>query len=305
MVQPLHLRQQVMAQHRRDGHRHQHRGQDGHDVGNAQRREQAAFDARQREERHEHQHDDHCGVHDARAHLDAGLAHHFHRGQGIARRTVLLEPSHDVLDVDHRVVDQLPDGDGQAAERHHVDRLPEQLECQRGDCQREWNRHQRNDRGTRGEQKREQHDGHHDRAVAQCLAHVADGRLDEVGLTEQHLRRREARWQTLLQFAQCGFDGAGELHGVGGGLLLHAHDHRGRAVVSGVAALHGGCVAHLGHLAQQDGAAVLPRHGDALKILDAVRARDVPDQVFAAVEVDKATARVAGEAAQRLLDLRE
>jgi hypothetical protein len=36
---------------------------------------------------------------------------------------VLLQAPQDVLDIHHRVVHQLADGDGQAAQRHHVDRL--------------------------------------------------------------------------------------------------------------------------------------------------------------------------------------
>ena len=44
------------------------------------------------------------------------------------RRPVQPEPAVDVLDVDHRVVDELADGDGEAAERHGVDRQPEELE---------------------------------------------------------------------------------------------------------------------------------------------------------------------------------
>ena len=41
----LRVRQQVVRQHRRDGQRHEQRRQDRHDVGDAQRREQPAFDA--------------------------------------------------------------------------------------------------------------------------------------------------------------------------------------------------------------------------------------------------------------------
>ena len=37
------------------------------------------------------------------------------------RRRILAQPAHDVLDVDDRIVHQLADGDGEAAEAHAVD----------------------------------------------------------------------------------------------------------------------------------------------------------------------------------------
>ena len=45
VINALHSRQEVGTQYRRHRHRHQHGCQNGDDVGDAQRREQAAFDA--------------------------------------------------------------------------------------------------------------------------------------------------------------------------------------------------------------------------------------------------------------------
>ena len=72
----LRLRQQVVRQHRRDRQRHEQRGQDRDDVGDAQRREQPALDPGQGEQRQEHQDDDHRAEDDGRADLEAGLVDH-------------------------------------------------------------------------------------------------------------------------------------------------------------------------------------------------------------------------------------
>jgi hypothetical protein len=40
---------------------------------------------------------------------------------------IFLEPAQNVLDVDHGVVDQLANGDGEPTERHCVDRQTERL----------------------------------------------------------------------------------------------------------------------------------------------------------------------------------
>ena len=115
-------REQVVGQHRcqRDGH--DERGEDRDDVGDAERHEQAALDAGQREQRHEHQDDDHRRVEDARADLLARPRDHLEHGQRRRPLPVLLQPAQDVLDAHHGIVDQLADGDGEAAERHGVDR---------------------------------------------------------------------------------------------------------------------------------------------------------------------------------------
>ena len=76
VVEPLHAGQQVIGHHRRQGDRHHQTDKDRDDIGLPQRRKQPPLDARQREQRHEHQHDDHGGINDARPHLLAGRHHH-------------------------------------------------------------------------------------------------------------------------------------------------------------------------------------------------------------------------------------
>ena len=49
-------------------------------------------------------------------------------GRGCASSCIFLEPAQNVLDVDHGVVDQLANGDGEPTERHRVNGQPEALE---------------------------------------------------------------------------------------------------------------------------------------------------------------------------------
>ncbi len=80
-----------------------------------------------REQRQEHEHDDGGGVEDARAHLDGGRRHDLldrYAGRGPPRGAMQAEAAIDVLDVDHGIVHQRTDGDGEAAERHGVERQP-------------------------------------------------------------------------------------------------------------------------------------------------------------------------------------
>ena len=67
--QVLEPRQEVVGKHRRQGHRDQQARQDRDYVGLPEGGEEPALDAGQREQRHEHEYDDHRRVDDARANL--------------------------------------------------------------------------------------------------------------------------------------------------------------------------------------------------------------------------------------------
>ena len=155
------------------------RRQDRDDVGDAQRREQPAFHAAQREQRHEHQHDQDRAEDDRVADLAAGLVDDAQRRLGIRRVLVLAQPAEDVLDVDDRVVDQFADRHGQAAERHRVDRHAEPLEDQPRDDDRQRNRRERDERRAEVQQEQEQDDDDQDAAVAQRLDDVVNAQVDE------------------------------------------------------------------------------------------------------------------------------
>ena len=74
MVQSAHARQEIGAQDRRHRDRGHEARQNRDDVGDAERREQAALDPGEREQRHEHENDDGRGIDDAGAHLLRGAA---------------------------------------------------------------------------------------------------------------------------------------------------------------------------------------------------------------------------------------
>ncbi len=113
--------------------------------------------------------------------------------------------------------------------------------------------------------------------------------------------RVDAGRQRFLHLGQRALDRARELHGVGARLLLDREDHRRRALISGIAALHARGELDVRDLAQHDGLA-LP-HGDdeIAQILDAIGQADVADQEFARVLIDEAAAGVGAEAAQARL----
>jgi hypothetical protein len=259
VVQVLHPRQQVEAEHRRHRHRDDQRGQRRDDEGDAQRHEQLAFQPRQREQRDEDQHDDDRGVQDGRAHLHRGVRDDLDRVQPAVRMVgaVGLQPPQHVLDTHHRVVDQAADGDGQAAQRHRVDRQAEVLEDQRGDEDRHRDGRQRDDGRPQGAQEEEQDHRHEDRGADQLALQRGDRGLDEAGLAEGHARRLHAGRQRRLQPHQRVLDGLRQRDGVGGRLLLDAQDHGRLAFEAGIAALERRGERHLGDLAQQDGLAVL------------------------------------------------
>ena len=99
----------------------------------------------QREQRHEHQHDDERGVDDAGAHfVGGGTTTLERRSADCPARVVLAQAPKDVLDIDDRVVDEFADGDREAAERHRVDGQAHQLENDGGRQDRKRDRGERN-----------------------------------------------------------------------------------------------------------------------------------------------------------------
>ena len=123
MVQTFDAGQQVVRHHRRDSDGHQHGRQQRHDVGHRQRLHQPAFHARQEEQRQQHQRDDDGGVHDGRTHLDRGLGDQLQWAEALVgvRSAVFFQPPEHVFHAHHRVIDQLTNGNRQAAQCHGVD----------------------------------------------------------------------------------------------------------------------------------------------------------------------------------------
>ena len=229
-----------------------------------------SFDTGQREQRHEHQHDDYGGIDDGRAHFQRRGGDHLRHWAWRRGQTVQLEPAQHVFDTDHGIVDQFADGDGQAAEGHGVDRQAEVMEDQRRGQQRHRDRHQRNDGGADIEQEQEQDHRNQDGPVAQRFLDVVHRVLDEVGLLEEEVGRFDPLGQAFAQFCDSLFDFASKGHAVGGGLLLHRQDDCRLASVTAIAALDCRRQPDVGQLLEQDGLTIFNRHHDVLQILDAV-----------------------------------
>ena len=135
------LRQEIEGEHRRHRQRHHQRRQDRDDVGHGQRGKQPALDARQGEQRQEHEDHDRRAEHDRPADLTAGLVDHPQGRQGHRAGVVLLQPPVDVLDVHDGVVHEFSHRHGDPAQGHDVDRErragdhPGQTEDERRDHQ--------------------------------------------------------------------------------------------------------------------------------------------------------------------------
>ena len=148
MIEAFQMRQHVVGHHRRQRDRDREAGEDRDDVGLAQRREQPALDSRQREQRHEHQHDDRRRIDDAGPDLLRGRYDHVECRPGMFQRAIFAQAPEDVLHIDHGVVDQFAERDGDTAQRHGVDGQPGEVEDRGGGQDRDRDRGQRNHRGS-------------------------------------------------------------------------------------------------------------------------------------------------------------
>ena len=249
-----HFGQQVGGERGGDGERHEERGDDRDDAGDAERGEDAALDTAEGEQRDEHEHDDDRGDDDGIAHFAGGLEDDLQRGRGVRLRAILAEAAENIFHVHDGVVHQFADGDSEAAERHGVDRETEIIEHDGRHEHRDRNRGERDEGRAEIEEEDEEHDDDEDRAVAQRLLDVADGVFDELALAENLAVDDHACGQGFLDGGEFSLDLFGELDGVGAGLFLDREDDGGAAVDAGVAAFgEGAAEADLGDLAEGEG----------------------------------------------------
>jgi hypothetical protein len=302
-------RQQVGREHRRDDDRNQQRSQNGNDVSDAERHEQPPFDAGQREQRDEDQRDDQGRIDDRRAHLQRGGNHRLEDRIRLAPGRFLAQPAQDVLDIDHRIVDQLANRNRQPAQRHRVDRQPQPLEDQYCDQDRERDGSQRNQHGAQVAEEKEQHSGHQTASHQQLELQVADRRLNEISLAENHLRRRHALWHAAFQVYQRRFDAFGQVDRIGCRLFLNAQQDRRHAAFgiaeTAIAALDRRRETHFSDLAKQDGLAVTRGQREIFQIIKPGAAAEVTDQILATIQFEKATRGIGRKSLYRRLDLIE
>ena len=129
--------QDERRQYRRNGDRHQQRSGKGDNVGKAQWHHQPAFHTGEKEERHEHQHDDQSRKHDGALDLAGGIENHLQDGVlfALGLGQVIPQTPDDVLHHDDGVVHQGTKGNRHAAQGHGVDGGPECLHRQDGSDQ--------------------------------------------------------------------------------------------------------------------------------------------------------------------------
>ena len=150
---------------------------------------------------------------------------------------VFFEPSKDVLDVHDGIVDELPDGDRYASERHRIDGHIEPLKNEECHDKRERNGAERDEGRTEVKKEEKQHDDHEERAISQRLDHVTDSGLDEIRLTKDVLVDLDPRGQAFLNVIESSVDLRGELDRASAGLFLDAHDDSGKRIASRIASL--------------------------------------------------------------------
>ena len=180
---------------------------------------------------------------------------------------------------------------------------PARLNAENGRDQRERNRHQRNDPGAevREEQKHDQHD--QQAAIPQGQEQIANGGLDEIGLTKQPLVNSHPRREAGLNVIECGVQRTSQFDRVLARLLLDAEDHRRLAVVRSLAALQGFAHGDSGHIAHQH-RTIAPQRNDGLReIIDAAHAPDTLNEVLLPASDAEAGAGVLAAGGEGFLDL--
>jgi hypothetical protein len=260
-------REEPRAQDRRDGQRDDERREDADDVGDADRREEPPLHPRQREERQVDDDDHERADEDRLAHLARRAVDDEQGVRGRGRPPVLAQAPEDVLDVHDRVVHEGADGDGEAAERHRVDRDARRGEHERRDGDREGDRRERDERRPEVQEEQEEHDDDEDPAVAHRLRDVLDGAVDEARLLVDLRDEHDVLGQRGRDRRELAVDPVGQVHGVGRGLLEDREDDAGPRVDARLAdADRGRAERDLGDVPQAHGAHGIRAHDGRLEV---------------------------------------
>ena len=255
-------RQQVHDHRRHQRARQQIRRQDREDDRERHRDEQELHDAA--EERHRHEHDADGERGDEGGHRDLLGPVEDRLAQWRAEAEVAV----DVLDLHGRVVDEDPDRQREAAQRHQVDRVTEgaQRDERRQHGQRDRRGHDQ--RAAPAAEEDEDHEAGQARGQRAVLQHAVEGRAHEHGLIEEradvHLRR-----QSGAQGGQVGPDPVDDGERGGAFPLEHGEQDGAAPVLADDVLLDGEAVAHVRDVADVDhasagaldGQVVEPRHG--------------------------------------------
>ena len=254
-------------------------GGENEDVGEAEGTEEATLDAGEHRERQEDEEDDGRREEDAGEHRGGGagddgrLVRALRLGQG----RVFREPAPDDLGEDDGGVHDVPDGDGEAADGHHVDAESEGGEAGDGGEDGEGDCREDDEQGAHLEEDEREDDDDDENGVPEDARAAVDRRADEVRLAVGLAVDFDAG---VLRLGGEGVQDGVELRREGGrvaaGGLLDGQDDGGLAVVRGAAAARGAGFAQGGDVLEAERAP--GRDGLAAEGREVVRARDLAER---------------------------
>ena len=263
----LGAREQGETERGRDGERHEQRGHDGENEGEAKRREELALQTAHQQHRQEDECDDEGGVHDGAPHFQRGFEHHGEERTRLRQREIFAQAAQDVFDVNDGIVHDHADGYGEAAKGHGVQRDAKMIQHHNGGEQRERNGDKGNKCGTQIEQEKEQHHAHEHCAEQQRGAHVVDGNLNKRGGAVQAGNVLNALGgEDGFQFIQRSFHAQGNVFGVGAVLAGGGDQDAGFAINEGVAKFRRAGGDDVGDVFQEHAAAGALGHDDVAEL---------------------------------------
>ena len=215
--------QELGAQHRHQGQRHDGGNDDGGGERDRKLMEQPPDDVAHEEKRDQ----DRDQRHGERNDGEADLRRPLHRR--VVGAVAVLEKAGDVLDHHDRVVDHEAGGDGQRHQRQIVEAEAGLVHDRQRPDQRQRHRQARDDR--RRDVAQEQEDDHHDKADRERKLEldVLDRGADGDRAVGQR-RDRDRRRQRLTERGQYLLDAVDDLDDVRAGLALNVDDERRRGV---------------------------------------------------------------------------
>ena len=150
-----------------------------------ERRKKPAGNPAHREHGNENENDGEGRVNDRAADLDRGIEHDAECRQRLRCMAVLAQAAQDIFHVDHRIIHNLADGDGEPAERHRVQRQTEPFQDDHRGEERERDRGAGDRRGAQMVEEKEEHHDHEHASEKQRKGDVARRGFNEVCRTEK------------------------------------------------------------------------------------------------------------------------
>jgi hypothetical protein len=193
----------------------------------------------------------------------------------------------DVLDLDRRVVDEHADRERQAAQRHEVERLAEELQHDDRDQDRQRDGDCDDDGAPPAAEEEQDHEARQHGRDRRLDQDALQRRLDEEGLVEEG-PDLEPRRERLLDALQLGLELVDDVEGRRAAVLQGRQEHGALAVLPHDVRLHLEAVAHLGDVAQDDGRAADLLDREVVQRIDHFRAAVEADVVLALAHLERA-----------------